>query len=139
MLECVILGDSIAAGISAARPECVSMVKPGINSRDWWQHNGHRPLIDMMEYHTVVISLGTNDLSLVPSFSYLELVRNKIRADRVLWIVPQPRFNEARTAVLSVADQFRDGIIEIPSKDLAKDQIHPTASGYKSLAAETKR
>ena len=137
MLECLILGDSIAAGISAARPECVSMVKPGINSRDWWQHNGHRPLIDMMEYHTVVISLGTND-GRTPTLTYLELIRSKVKADRVLWIVPQAQFAEARSAVLAVADQFRDSIIEIPTKDLARDKIHPTASGYQSLAAATK-
>jgi hypothetical protein len=40
--------------------------------------------------------------------------------------------------VLAVADLFRDSIIEIPTKDLARDKIHPTASGYQSLAAATK-
>ena len=138
MLECLILGDSIAVGVTAARPECVHMATVGINSRDWWHSNGHRPLIDMMEYHTVVISLGTND-GQTPTLTYLELIRGKVKADRVLWIVPQAQFAEARSAVLAVADQFRDSIIEIPTKDLARDKIHPTASGYQSLAAATKK
>ena len=35
MLECLILGDSIAVGVHKARPECVAYVKSGINSRDY--------------------------------------------------------------------------------------------------------
>jgi hypothetical protein len=81
--------------------------------------------------------LGTND-GRTPTLTYLELIRSKVKADRVLWIVPQAQFAEARSAVLAVADQFRDSIIEIPNKDLARDKIHPTASGYQSLAAATK-
>ncbi len=32
MIECLILGDSIAVGTAQARPECVAYVKSGINS-----------------------------------------------------------------------------------------------------------
>lgn len=35
MLECLILGDSIAVGTHQARPECAVYARGGINSRDF--------------------------------------------------------------------------------------------------------
>jgi len=35
MIECLILGDSIAVGIGQMRPECVVQAKSGINSEDY--------------------------------------------------------------------------------------------------------
>ena len=58
MLECLILGDSIAVGTKMFAPtECVSYSKGGFNSWQWNQRWGMNPV----EANTVVISLGTND------------------------------------------------------------------------------
>ena len=58
MLECLIIGDSIAVGTSRARPECVAYVQGGINSYQWVnKFVNNSPYIA----NTVIISLGSND------------------------------------------------------------------------------
>ena len=42
MLECLIVGDSIAVGTAMARPECVSLSKGGINSSQWNRQNANK-------------------------------------------------------------------------------------------------
>ena len=39
MIECLIVGDSIAVGVSQVRHECMSIAKSGINSSDWNKQN----------------------------------------------------------------------------------------------------
>ena len=58
MLECLIVGDSIAVGVSQVRPECASIAKSGINSRDWVTHN----LGKLEPAKTLIISLGANEI-----------------------------------------------------------------------------
>jgi len=57
MLECLILGDSIAVGVAQFRPECVAYAKGGINSRQWV--NSY--ITKNRSANTVIISLGSND------------------------------------------------------------------------------
>ena len=61
MLECLIVGDSIAVGVSQVRPECQSIAKSGINSRDWNNKHLHK----LKPARTLVISLGANDLGMM--------------------------------------------------------------------------
>ena len=85
MLECLILGDSIAVGTAQARPECVSYSKGGINSYDWLNKNvGKSPY----EARAVIISLGSNDHKGVKTEVELRNIRQLTRAERVYWIVP---------------------------------------------------
>jgi len=139
MLDCLILGDSIAQGIARQRPECVQVAEVGATSPQFKYAVINTPDVFKPSYHTVVISLGSNDGRLVHSFTYLALIRDRITADRVMWILPQPRFVEARNAVRQIADQFRDLVIEVPASMLSPDKTHPTTTGYHQLAEQTKR
>ena len=139
MLDCLILGDSIAQGIARQRPECVQVAQVGATSPQFKYAVINQPDVFKPSYHTVVISLGSNDGRLVHSFTYLALIRDRITADRVMWILPQPRFVEARNAVRQIADQFHDVVIEVPATSLAPDKTHPTTAGYHQLAEQTKK
>ena len=57
MLECLILGDSIAVGTQAMRHECVLVGKGGINSRQFNKNYAEK----IEPANTVIISLGSND------------------------------------------------------------------------------
>ena len=59
MLECLIIGDSIAVGTAMARPECVSHSRGGWNSWQW--NKDYLPIVKEKSAKTIVISLGAND------------------------------------------------------------------------------
>ena len=141
MLDCLIMGDSIAVG-TARVPElhtCYTYAKGGINT---WQFN--KTYVDNHKNdfgaEVVILSLGTNDHKGVKTLAELEKTRAKIKAQRVYWIMPpcndtfcKPDVNEA---VKQVANKYGDFIIG--TKRLQADQIHPSAAGYKELANEAK-
>ena len=131
MLECLILGDSIAVGVGQFRPECEVHAKVGINSRNWVDRNITKDLAA----NTVVISLGSNDSKNMKTLKELFVLREVIEAKRVYWIVPAVN-PDAQEAVKLVAEKFEDKIIFIPQ--LAKDKVHPTINAYKELAIKTK-
>jgi lysophospholipase L1-like esterase len=132
MLECLILGDSIAVGTSQARPECVSYSKGGINSYDWLNKNvGKSPYIAKH----VIISLGSNDHKGIKTESELNTIRQLTKADRVYWILPAIKPN-IQEMVRRIA--VENGDVILPIKDLSADRVHPTTSGYRQLAEATK-
>lgn len=131
MLECLIIGDSIAAGVAQHRPECVSHATVGITSRKWVDKNINKDLTAK----TVIISLGSNDDQHINTIAELYTVRNFVRAEKVVWIVPATK-PAKQEDVKSTAIMFRDAAIEIGS--ISKDNVHPTAKGYKELAVQTK-
>ena len=59
MLECLIIGDSIAVGTAQARPECVSYARGGWNSQQW--NRDYLAKASKSPAKTVIISLGAND------------------------------------------------------------------------------
>jgi lysophospholipase L1-like esterase len=132
MLECLILGDSIAVGVSKYRPECTTHAKVGINSHNW---NSKYNSIDT-NAKLVVISLGTNDPTRSRTYDELEIIRKKIHENtQVFWILPAN--NEvAQNAVYLIASEYRDGVLGI--QKLSDDKIHPTSKEYKRLAEVTK-
>jgi len=135
MLECIILGDSIAKGISMAYPECKSYSVVGISSSNWSKPFGHVGL----KAATVVVSLGTNDKGLTLQEQLLQIlsVRDKIKSSNIIWINPPCNDifcnKEANYVVQSLSTMFSDTLIE--TVKLGKDGIHPTADGYKEMAA----
>jgi lysophospholipase L1-like esterase len=131
MLDCLILGDSIAVGVSQHRPECAVHAKVGINSRDWVNKNITKDL----SADTVIISLGSNDYKSISTLKELFTIRNVVTAKRVYWIVPAIK-PDIQEMVEIVADKFEDKIIHI--KGVAPDKVHPTSTEYKRLAKETK-
>ena len=131
MFECLILGDSIAQGISNVRKECVAYVKSGINSRNW----NNRYVMKELSANTVIISLGTNDPETMNSFKELLLLRELVYGKKVIWVMP-PIKPSVQDIVRIIAKNFNDTILEIP--ELSKDKVHPTANGYKQLAENTR-
>jgi lysophospholipase L1-like esterase len=132
MLECLILGDSIAVGTHQARPECVAHAKGGWNT---WQWNRDY-LKNNLAAKTVIISLGSNDHKGVRTKAELQRIREKVGvAARVFWILPA--INPAVQAIVkSMAEEYGDTVL--PITRLQKDGVHPSWAGYKQLAEETK-
>ena len=81
MLECIILGDSIAVGTQMFYKECQLMGKGGINS---WQFNQMYPVL-IETSKLAIISLGTNDhigvntksITLTPNIDWSEVKISK--------------------------------------------------------------
>jgi lysophospholipase L1-like esterase len=136
MIECLILGDSIAKGISDVRKECVAYVKSGINSYDYV--NRHVLYTQgNTQAKNVIISLGSNDLQSIKTFEELDTLRQLVKADRVYWIIPNIK-EIKRRAVRDVAKKYNDSIIDARAHDRSPDHVHPTYKGYKTIADETK-
>ena len=134
MIECLILGDSIAKGISDVRKECVAYVKSGINSYDYV--NRHVLYTQgNTEAKTVIISLGSNDLKNINTYDELDTLRRLVKAERVYWILPNIKETK-RKAVYDVAKKYNDWIIDARGYDRSPDSVHPTYKGYKDIAKE---
>lgn len=137
MLECLILGDSIAKGISDIRTECVARVQSGINSHEY----SNRFILHTqgdLEAKTVIISLGSNDYKSLDTYEELVSLRENIKGDRVYWILPNIK-EDKRKQVWMVANKFKDIVLDARNHARSPDQVHPTYSGYKTLAQETKK
>jgi lysophospholipase L1-like esterase len=132
MIDCLIMGDSIAVGTAQVRQECVSYSKGGINSYQWLNANvGKSPYVAK----TVIISLGSNDHKYVKTLSELRNIRELTKAERVYWILPAIK-PDIQEMVKKVAAEWGDTVL--PMTRLQKDGIHPSTAGYKQLAEETK-
>jgi lysophospholipase L1-like esterase len=132
MLECLILGDSIAVGTHQFKQECAVHAKGGINSKQWLDKNiQNTPL----QAKTVIISLGSNDHKYIKTESELQTIRQLTKADRVYWILPAIK-PDIQAIVKRVAEQYGDTVL--PITRLQPDGIHPGWAGYKELAAATK-
>jgi lysophospholipase L1-like esterase len=140
MLECLIVGDSIAVGLSNVRKECVSYSKGGINSKQWVNTNiQNTPL----QAKSVIISLGSNDHKYVKTLDELRTIRQLTKADRVYWVLPagnHPKSNIKIEDVQAIVQQVakENGDIVLPITRLQTDGIHPSWAGYKDLADRSK-
>ena len=129
MLECLIVGDSIAVGVSQVRTECQSIAKSGINSANWNKLHLHK----LQPTKTLIISLGANDLG-VDTEANIRKLREKAQAQRVFWLLPSQRLKPDQVrAVKFVAIEYGDTVIPRPEKDISADGVHPTYKGYKVL------
>lgn len=134
MIECLILGDSIAVGTHQFRSECIAYAQSGITSIGWNKKFGNEDLTAK----TVIISLGTNDWNKADTYGMLMNIRTKIKGSpRVFWILPN---EESKPLIVhqvrEVALQFNDTVL--PTTRWAKDKIHPSTAGYKNLAEQTR-
>jgi lysophospholipase L1-like esterase len=135
MLECLIIGDSIAVGTAMARPECVSLSKGGINSSQWNKQNAGNNITAK----TVIISLGANDHKGVKTEAELRKMREAVKGDRVFWIDPgQDRKPIPHDAIVRIAKEYGDTILLRPKNHMSADGIHPTGRGYKVIAEQTR-
>ena len=136
MLECLILGDSLAVGVGQVRKECVTYAVSGINSYNYV----NRHILNTQgntQAKTVIISLGSNDLKNVDTYEELDTLRQLVQADRVYWILPNIKETKRR-AVWDVSRKYNDWIIDARGYDRSPDTVHPTYKGYKDIAKATK-
>jgi len=131
VLECLILGDSIAVGTHQFRQECVLVGKGGINSRQFNKNYAQK----IEPANTVIISLGSNDHDGVNSFKELLAMRDGIEGKRVFWIMPAIK-PHIQAMVEIIARNFGDTVL--PITRLQPDKVHPSWAGYKELALQTK-
>jgi hypothetical protein len=139
MIDCLVLGDSIAVGTHMQRPECVAYANVGWNT---WQWN-RAYLKNDLTAGTVIISLGSNDHKGVKTRQELETMRAKVKGNRVFWILPAGNskaggvpIEDIQTIVRDIATKNGDAVLPITS--LSGDGIHPTGRGYKELAEKTR-
>jgi len=131
MIECLILGDSIAVGLKQQIPQCESFSKGGWNT---WQWNKDYLKHDLTA-QTVIISLGSNDHKGIKTQEELEKLREKITTSRVFWILPAIKPN-IQEIVKKISAQHGDTIV--PITRLQPDGVHPSWVGYKELARVVK-
>jgi len=131
MLECLIIGDSIAVGTHQFKPECVAYAKGGWNT---WQWNRDYLKNDLTA-KTVIISLGSNDHKGVRTKTELQRIREKVGTARVFWILPAIK-PEIQEIVQAMAKEYGDTVI--PINHLQPDKVHPSWTGYKEIAEKTK-
>jgi lysophospholipase L1-like esterase len=136
MIDCMIIGDSIAVGTHNVRTECAEYATGGYNT---WQWNKRYKNANLTA-KSVIISLGTNDHQYVKTRKELKSMRSRVKAERVYWIMPpcndsfcKPTVNEI---IKSIAEKNGDMIIG--TNRVQKDSIHPSWAGYKELADQTR-
>ncbi len=137
MLECMIIGDSIAVGTAMARPECVSYSRGGWNSWQW--NKDYLEITKTKPTKTLIISLGANDHKGVKTEEELRKMRAAVKADKVFWIRPgKERKPIPQDAIERIAKEYGDTVLARPTNHMSADGIHPTGKGYKELAEKTK-
>jgi lysophospholipase L1-like esterase len=136
VLECLILGDSLAVGVGQVRKECVTHAVRGINS---YNYVNRHVLNTKGNTHakTVIISLGSNDTKNINTYEELDTLRQLVQADRVYWLLPNIKETKRR-AVWDVARKYNDWVIDARGYDRSPDAVHPTYKGYKDIAKDTK-
>ena len=132
MLECLVLGDSIASGVGQARPECETMARVGITSGAYI--NDLFPLVSHTA-QSAVISLGVNDDISVDTIANLRLVRRSLSVPNVVWLLPGLKEN-VRQAIRAVARENGDQLVETRPY-VGPDHLHPSGTGYRIIAEQT--
>ena len=131
MIDCLILGDSIATGMAQYAPFCHHAAKSGISTQGFAKTFGN----SLRPARKVIISLGTND-AVKNSLTYQNavLLRQTIAAETVVWILPSAALRpNAQNEIHNVASAYQDYVVSIPQSYLAGDGIHLSGKGYKTL------
>ena len=137
MIDCMIVGDSIAVGTSYARPECVSYAKGGWNSWQW--NKDYLSKASEKPVKSLIISLGANDHEGVKTENELRKMRSAVKAERVFWIsLGKDRKQKQMAVIEKIAAEYGDTIIPRPEANMSPDKIHPTGKGYKIIGEATK-
>lgn len=120
---CTITGDSIAVGLYPHLPCYMAYTKIGANTSTISKNAG--PVVG-----TMIISAGSNDWK--PDDKTFDTLRRKYAGRNVIWVLPGPKFEPARQAILRVAKHWGDTVL--PLQGVGRDGIHPSGKGYKDSA-----
>ena len=138
MLDCLIVGDSIAVGTKQFMPQCQLQGKGGINT---WQFN--RMYKGSFYADTVIISLGSNDHKGVKTYDEMFEMRQRVGAKNVFWVLPAGNnpaggvsIEKIQSIVKEIASSYGDTVL--PITRLQADGIHPSWAGYKNIAEKAK-
>lgn len=134
VLECLILGDSIAVGVAQARPACAVSAQVGITSAGFL--HSLFPTATKAAAH-VVISLGVNDDAGADTPRNLRRLRQGITASRVTWLLPGLKA-AVREHIRTVAAENRDQVVDTVSQ-VGPDRLHPGRDGYRRIALWTEQ
>jgi hypothetical protein len=139
MLECLIIGDSIAVGTKQFAPHCELVGKGGINT---WQWNQMYPNADLSA-GIVIISLATNDHRYIKTVPELIKMRERVKSARVFWILPAGNLKGSEVPIEVIQDYVNKvaaqyGDVVLPIRGLQRDGIHPSWSGYRDIVERTK-
>jgi lysophospholipase L1-like esterase len=138
MLDCLIVGDSIAVGTKMFMPECQLQGKGGINT---WQFNKMYP--GSFYADTVIISLGSNDHKGVKTYDELFEMRQRVGASNVFWVLPAGNLPAGGVPIAKIQSIVKEiaeanGDTVLPITRLQADGIHPSWAGYKDIAEKAK-
>ena len=120
---CTITGDSIAVGLYPHLPCHMAYTKIGANTKTIAHNAG--PVVG-----TMIISAGSNDWK--PNDESFDALRKKYEGRHVIWVLPGPKFEDARQSILRVAKRWGDTVL--PLQGVGRDGIHPSGKGYKDSA-----
>ena len=128
MIDCLVLGDSIAVGVAQHLPECQVIAKVGLSSSQVLAS------VKAVSNDVTIISVGSNDPRNPELLRNIRALRAKINAKYVIWLLPYD--GSASGAVRHIAGANRDYIIDL--KNFASgDGVHP--KNYKAVAMEIKK
>lgn len=137
MIECMIIGDSIAVGTAMYRPECISYSRGGWNSWQW--NRDYLQIASSKSSKVVIISLGANDHPGVKTEHELRKMRESIKSERVYWIgLGAERKQFQQSIIIKIAQEYGDTVLPRPEDHMSSDRIHPTGKGYKILGQQAK-
>ena len=140
MIDCMIIGDSIAVGTAHFKQECqAEYAQGGINTHQWNQKFKDANLSASM----LIISLGTNDHQYVNTRKELMAMRERVTANRVYWVLPYGNNPKSRVSIKEIQEAVKEiafiyGDTILPIKRVQQDGIHPSWAGYKEIAQEAK-
>jgi lysophospholipase L1-like esterase len=137
MLECLIIGDSIAVGTHMFMKECSSYSIGGYNTWQWNKKFSDKKL----ESNNVIISLGTNDHKGVKTRYELEKIRSKIKSSNVFWIMPPCNDGFCKEDINKIVQEIasKNGDIIVGTNKVQKDNIHPSWRGYQEISEKFKK
>lgn len=99
--SCYLIGDSVAANVASAFPQCGNDTQPGLTTADAVTRYASLPSVQL-----TIIALGRDDSN--PSYASLMKLRKQIHSPHVMWILPPEQ--DKKLLVESVAILFKDKI-----------------------------
>lgn len=130
MLECLIIGDSIAQGIHMVNPKCEVTAKVGANT-DYIVKN----YVNGKETGYTVVSMGSNWPDNPRNFANAVQLRKSLKGSNlVIWILPYNR--QAAATIKRVAVMFGDNYIDLNAFS-SNDRVHPKS--YRAINAEVQK